>query len=91
MATQSNFKNNKNKSAKPAPVPAPAPAPAAKVVAAPVKAAVKPAKAGGRFEPTQEEIGVRAFEIYVSEGCQEGNDLENWLRAERELRSLGPR
>ena len=87
MATQSNFKNNKNKSVK----PAPAPVPAAKVVAAPVKAAVKPAKAGGRFEPTQEEIGVRAFEIYVSEGCQEGNDLENWLRAERELRSLGPR
>lgn len=52
---------------------------------APVSAA-KSAKATVRGEPTQEEIGARAFEIYVSEGCQDGKDLENWLRAEEELR-----
>jgi hypothetical protein len=86
MAIQSNNKSGKSNNAKAAPVPAakavppPAPAPAAKV-------APKPVKAPGRRQPTQDEIGVRAFEIFVSEGCQEGHDLENWLRAEKELRS----
>jgi hypothetical protein len=84
MATQSNSKSGKSNNAKAAPAPAAkaAPAPAA-------KAAPKPVKAPGRREPTQDEIGIRAFEIYVSEGCQEGSDLENWLRAEKELRSQG--
>ncbi len=77
MATQSN--KSKPKSTKPTPVPAPAPA--AKV-AVPVAKPVKRA-----YEPTQEEIATRAYEIYVSEGCREGSELENWLRAERELRS----
>ena len=80
MAIQSNNKSNKSNSAKMAPAVKAAPAPV-------VKAAFKPAKAIGRYEPSQDEIGVRAFEIYVSEGCQEGHDLENWLRAEKELRS----
>ena len=75
MATQSNSKASKAKSEKPA-----AAAAAAKPV---VKAATKP----GKREPTQEEIGARAFEIYVSEGCQEGYSVEHWLRAEQELRS----
>jgi hypothetical protein len=84
MATQFNNKASKSKSSKPA--PAPAPAPAVKVAAPPAKAAVKPGKG-----PTQDEIATRAFEIYVSEGCREGTDLDNWLRAERELRSQGLR
>ncbi len=74
MAIQSNNKLNKPKSTfKPAPAPAP-------------KAAAPAAKPGKRG-PTQDEIATRAFEIYVSEGCREGSDLENWLRAERELRA----
>jgi hypothetical protein len=80
-----NFKSNKPSKA------APAPAPAAKLAAKPpVKAstAPSPAKARAPYEPTQEEIQTRAFEIYVSEGCKEGNDLEYWLRAEQELRRL---
>jgi len=79
MAAQSN-----NKSAK----TTKAPAPAAKSVPAAVKAspANQPAKAKASYEPTQEEIQTRAFEIYLSEGCKEGNDLEYWLRAEKELR-----
>jgi hypothetical protein len=78
MATSSNSKANKGKSSKPAaPVKA----------AAPAKAATKPAPAAGGPDPTPDEISIRAFEIYVSEGCQPGNDLENWLRAEQELRS----
>jgi len=72
MATQSNSKSGKSKNAKAAAKAAPA---------------AKPVKAPGRQDPTPEEIGLRAYEIYVSEGCQEGSDLENWLRAEKELRS----
>ncbi|MBN2573351.1 MAG: DUF2934 domain-containing protein [Deltaproteobacteria bacterium] len=53
--------------------------------------AVKPARASTRNEPTPEEIGIRAFEIYVSEGCPDGKDQEHWLRAEQELRSQGAR
>jgi hypothetical protein len=79
MATQSNSKASKAKSEKPA-----AAAAAAKPV---VKAAAKPATKPGKREPTQEEIGARAFEIYVSEGCPEGYSVEHWLRAEQELRS----
>jgi Protein of unknown function (DUF2934) len=78
-----NFKSSKPSKAAPAPAPAAKPA-----VKPPVKAsaAPAPAKALAPYEPTQEEIQTRAFEIYLSEGCKEGNDLEYWLRAEQELR-----
>jgi thioesterase domain-containing protein len=52
------------------------------------KPAAPPAKAGAIYQPTQEEIAARAFEIYQREG---GNDQENWLRAERELIARGRR
>ncbi len=74
MATTTNSKSKNVK-----PVPAPAPVAAAKPAAKVAKPAVK-------REPTQEEIGTRAYEIYVSEGCPVGNDLDHWLRAEKELR-----
>jgi hypothetical protein len=82
--------NKSSKSGKAAPAPAPAAKPTAKP---PIKAsaAPPPAKVRAPYEPTQEEIQTRAFEIYVSEGCKEGNDIEYWLRAEQELRSPGSR
>ncbi|MDR3441176.1 DUF2934 domain-containing protein [Telmatospirillum sp.] len=33
----------------------------------------------------QERIRNRAFEIWQSEGCPEGRDVEHWQRAEEEL------
>ena len=39
---------------------------------------------GGR-RPSQQEIAKRAYEIYKS--GKGGSELENWLRAERELRA----
>jgi hypothetical protein len=36
-------------------------------------------------KPTQQEIAKRAYEIYKS--GKGGSDLENWFRAERELRA----
>ena len=76
MATQFNSKTSKAKSEKPAPA---------------AKPAAKAAKPATKREPTQEEISARAFEIYVSEGCQDGSSVEHWLRAEQELRSQNGR
>jgi hypothetical protein len=58
---------------------APAPAPAK-------PAAPAPAKAKAPYQPTQDEIAARAYEIYEREG---GSDHDNWLRAERELIARG--
>lgn len=34
---------------------------------------------------TQDRIARRAYELYVQRGRQEGNALEDWLQAERQL------
>jgi hypothetical protein len=80
----SSSSNNKSAKTTKAPAPAAKPVPAAVTVkASPAK---EPVKAKAPYEPTQEEIQTRAFQLYLSEGCKEGNDLEYWLRAEKELR-----
>jgi Protein of unknown function (DUF2934) len=35
--------------------------------------------------PTQEEIELRAYEIYLQRGGEDGNELNDWLAAEKEL------
>lgn len=37
--------------------------------------------------PTREQIAQRAYELYEQRGCGQGKDLEDWLTAEKELRS----
>jgi hypothetical protein len=37
--------------------------------------------------PTHAEIARRAFDLYLSRGGADGSDLNDWLRAECELRS----
>lgn len=39
-----------------------------------------------RSAPSQEEIAVVAYEIYLQRGAADGNALADWLQAERELR-----
>jgi hypothetical protein len=39
--------------------------------------------------PTREQIAIRAFEIYMRNGCRPGTDEQNWLQAESELRQEG--
>ena len=34
---------------------------------------------------SEQEIRGRAYEIYLERGAQPGHELEDWLRAEREL------
>lgn len=40
--------------------------------------------------PTLEQIQVRAYEIYLERQGAPGNQIEDWLRAERELLEGGP-
>jgi hypothetical protein len=42
--------------------------------------------AGATLDITDQEIALRAFELYCERGCEDGHDLEDWLRAEQELR-----
>ncbi len=36
---------------------------------------------------THEEISMRAYEIYVENGCEKGQSEQNWLQAEQELKN----
>jgi hypothetical protein len=38
--------------------------------------------------PSHEEIRRRAYEIYLERGGLKGNELNDWLRAERELQKV---
>jgi hypothetical protein len=40
--------------------------------------------------PRLEQIQARAYEIYLERRGAPGNQIEDWLRAERELASGGP-
>lgn len=39
-----------------------------------------------RREPTEEEIRLRAYHIYLERGRAPGHERDDWFRAERELR-----
>jgi len=43
-----------------------------------------------RSAPTLEQIQARAYEIYLERRGAPGNQIADWLRAERELASGGP-
>ena len=38
----------------------------------------------------QEKIARRAYQIYEEGGCVNGNDTDNWLKAEREVLKQRP-
>jgi hypothetical protein len=42
-------------------------------------------------EPSREDIERRAFQIYMAPGRQPGNEIEDWLAAEKELRQSSRR
>ena len=39
----------------------------------------------GNYKPTQEEIALRAYQIYLQRGGAPGNELQDWIQAERQL------
>jgi len=36
-------------------------------------------------DPTDEEIALSAYRIWLQEGCPHGRDKENWLKAREQL------
>ncbi len=38
----------------------------------------------------QEKIAWRAYQLYEEGGCANGNDMDNWLKAEREILKQRP-
>ena len=38
--------------------------------------------------PVDDRIARRAYELFIERGAQHGNDLDDWLRAEREVSAL---
>jgi hypothetical protein len=45
-------------------------------------------EASARPTPSHEEIRRRAYEIYLERGGLPGDELDDWLRAERELQKV---
>ncbi len=38
-------------------------------------------------KPTREQVAQRAHDIWVKNGCKHGQDEQNWLEAERQLKA----
>ena len=49
------------------------------------KAQTRPKRAGRRRKPTHDEIAVSAYYIHLAEDG--GDNVDHWLRAERELKA----
>jgi hypothetical protein len=45
-------------------------------------------KAAANYHPNHDAIRRRAYEIYLEDGSLPGRELDDWLRAERELRKV---
>jgi hypothetical protein len=39
----------------------------------------------GHREPSREEIACRAHELYLRRGSEQGKDVQDWIKAEKEL------
>ena len=40
------------------------------------------------YQPSNEEIALRAYHIYLERGSAPGDPMQDWLQAERELKEL---
>jgi hypothetical protein len=49
-----------------------------------------PEVVSANHRPSHEEIRLRAYEIYLERGGLPGNELDDWLQAERELERATP-
>jgi len=58
--------------------------PNATVTKPPMRAAPEETPGADR-RPTNEQVAVRAYEIYLARGGEDGRDQEDWYQAEREL------
>ena len=67
-----------------------APPPARRRPDATVIGGIDPVPMIGKIDPApaREAIAVRAYELFLERGGADGDDLGDWLRAERELRGV---
>lgn len=57
-------------------------------VLAPTEEAVVAAERNATSErPSEDAIRTRAYYLYLERGARTGHDLDDWLRAEREMRA----
>jgi Protein of unknown function (DUF2934) len=49
-----------------------------------------PEDVSANHRPSHEKIRLRAYEIYLERGGLPGNELDDWLQAERELERAAP-
>lgn len=68
-------------------VATPPAAPPAKVAAKVTTAAKAKPTPTADFAPSHDQIAIRAFEIYCGRGGADGAHVDDWLRAEAELRA----
>jgi hypothetical protein len=59
-----------------------------KTVRKPRAAAPPTSRANGSTRVSESDIAARAFSYYCERGFQHGSDVEDWLRAERELTAM---
>jgi Protein of unknown function (DUF2934) len=52
------------------------------------KSAQQGKEASASQRPTHDQIKRRAHQIYLERGARPGNELDDWLRAERELERI---
>ena len=78
------MRTNESNSPKSKTTPAAKRSRAVSTAAKPRKSAPKARKATAAVRPDDDIIRVRAYEIYLQRG-HEGDPMDNWLRAEREL------
>jgi hypothetical protein len=45
-------------------------------------------QAGGSSLPLEEQVRLRAHELYVERGNESGSEVDDWLQAEEELSAL---
>jgi hypothetical protein len=50
-----------------------------------VKPQPAPTQTFNRLTPTRDQIAQRAYELWLARGCAHGNDIGDWLEAERQL------
>jgi len=53
------------------------------------KSSTRPSEIPSQPIPTHEEIAVRAYEIFLHRGAENGHDFDDWLQAQQELSQVG--
>jgi hypothetical protein len=59
-----------------------------KTVRKPRTAAAPSTRSNGSSTVSESDIAARAFAFYCERGFQHGSDVDDWLRAERELTAM---